>query len=291
MTREIQIYNKNKAIDIKRAAWNILSENSRQSYGKDYELFFSFIKKNPKNISPDDILQFINYLVAEGYKNSSINRKVASLSKFFKVMLATGEIISNPVDTLKQFKNINFKVDKHVKTQVTMKEIKKAIDMAKKEDMKTVIIIRTLAKTGLRISELINMKYSDITEYDKINFSVRVVGKGKKERTVFIKQWYLAEIQEIFPKRHKTPFVFYNYKYKALDRKVLYKYIKHYFKKTIGKDVHPHMLRHSFAIHKIMVEKKDIKATSKYLGHEDVSTTLNIYVNQPLSVKDSEINI
>jgi integrase/recombinase XerC len=287
--KEIQIYKKNE-IDIKQTAWNSLSGESRKAYQSDFKMFFDFIKKPADKIVANDILLYIEYLKEQNYKNSSINRKTASLSKLFKIMVLAGEIKNNPVDSLKQFKNISFKTNKEIKTSLTMQDIKTAIKNPKKNEEKIVIIIRMLVKTGLRISEMINIKNEDIEKYDNNNYIIRIVGKGDKERFIFIELNFLNKIKKIFPDI-KSDYLFYNRNNNPLSRMYLWRMMKDFFFKKIGKKVHPHLLRHAYITQKISVEKQDIKAVSRYAGHADVSTTLNMYVDTALDVNKAKIKI
>ena len=239
-------------------------------------------------------MSFIEYMEEKGYKNSTINRKIASISKMYKVMILAGEIQINPVDALKQLKNINRKTAKGVKISLTLQDIKKATKVTKNssiQDKKISLIIKALAMSGLRISEFINIKNSDILEFDEENKLINIIGKGKKERDIYFSDEFISEIKQIYPDTEDTDYLFYNNKYKRYDRRVLWKQLKDRFKNTIDKDVHPHMLRHFFASHKINVEKQDIKAVSKFLGHSTVSITLDSYVDTALDVKSAKIKI
>ena len=291
---EVALYDSNRAVDVKKAAWNSLSEESQKAYQHDYRLFFEFTKKDAKNINANDILSYIEHLRENGYKNSSINRKAASLSKMFKVMKLAGEIRENPVEVLKQFKNISMKTNKEVRISLSIADIKKATNMKKSDSitaMKTALIIKVLAMTGLRISEFTGMKNKDITEYDKQNKTVRIVGKGRKERHIFIGDDILKEIKELYPDTPKSEYLFYTIRKTRYDRRVLWLQIKEFFWTRIGKECHPHLLRHAYITQKISVEKRDIKAVSRFVGHADVSTTLNMYVDKALDVNESKIKI
>lgn len=287
--KEIQKYQKSE-IDIKQTAWNSLSKESQNSYSFDFKLFFDFIKKSAQDVTANDILKYIDYLRDNNYKNSTINRKISSLSKLFKVMKAAGEIKENPVDILKQFKNISFKTNKEVRISLTIEELKTAVKNPSANDKWIVVIIKMLAKTGLRISELTGIKNDDIEKYDDKNFVIRIVGKGNKERFIFIENKFLQTIRKQYPEKG-SEYLFYNNRLGRLDRRRLWSEIKRFFLKKIGKRVHPHMLRHFFATHKINTEKQDIKAVSKFLGHSSVSTTLNAYVDTSLDVKNCKIKI
>lgn len=294
MKNELTIIDtKNKAIQVKDAAWNSLSEESQKAYGYDYKLFFEFVGKDAKDITASDVLEFIEHLEKNNYKNSSINRKIASLSKMFKVMILAGEITINPVEALKQFKNINRKTSKSVNISLTLQDIKKTVEITKdssNQEKKISLIIRTLAMSGLRISEFINMKNNDIVDFDEDNKIVTIVGKGKKERQIYLENDFIDEIKAIYPNVDGIPYLFYTIRGNKYNRKALYMQIRNKFKVKIDKDVHPHTLRHFYAT-EMLRTGRDIKSISLYLGHSDVSTCLNFYIDTSLNVKDSKIKI
>jgi integrase/recombinase XerD len=290
---ELTVY-KPQSLKIQDTAWNALSENSKAAYKSDFDLFFKFINKKPNDITASDILAFIEHLKAEGYKNSSINRKIASLSKMFRVLKYAQEIKENPVDMLKEFKNINMKTSKEVRSTLTMQEVQKAVVITKNTtptEKKLILIIRALAKTGLRISELLFIRNKDMTVHDSENMTIRIVGKGNKERFIFLDNKFIREIQKMFPETDKTDLLFYTNRFGLYDRREVWRSVRKFFQERIGKHVHPHMLRHLFITYKISIEKQDIKAVSRYCGHQDISTTLNMYVDTALDVKKSKIKI
>jgi site-specific recombinase XerD len=285
---------KNQSMQIKDAAWKSLSTETQKSYTSDYKMFFNVIKKNPKDVVASDILAYIQYLEKNDYKNNSINRKLASLSKMFKVMAMAGEIKQNPIEVLKQFQNISYKTSKGINIALTIDDIKKVVktdnDTSIREK-KIIIFIRVLASTGMRISECINIKNSDIEVFDDKNYIIKIIGKGKKERKIYVSHILLSDIRKIFPEVKDTPYLFYNNAEKKYDRKNLWLEIHNIFKEKAGKKVHPHLLRHFFISYKISVEKQDIKAVSRYAGHSDTAITLNMYVDTELGVKEANIKI
>jgi site-specific recombinase XerD len=284
---ELTIIN-NKSIQIKNTAWDSLSTESRSAYSFDYKLFFEYIKKNPSDVTAHDILQYIEHLEKNNYKNSSINRKICSISKMFGILKIVGEIKENPVEALRQFKNISYKTQRSINIGITFEDIKKTItDPQNIQEKKISLIIQMLAMTGLRISEFINIKNSDIIDFDEENKTIKVKGKGNKERTIYIDNNFLNEIKNIYPE--KNDYLFYTIRGNKYDRKVLWGQINKLFRQKINKDVHPHLLRHFFATYKINVEKQDIKAVSKFLGHSDIAITLNFYVDTALDVNSSKI--
>lgn len=292
---EIAIVKKSsKSIQVKDTAWNSLSVESQMAYSYDYKLFFEFTDKDPVDITASDILSFIEDLEEKNYKNSSINRKIASISKMFKVMVLAGEIKINPVDALKQFRNISYKTSRSVNLGLSLQDIKKTVRVlasSTDKDRRVILIIRMLAKTGLRISEFTAIKNSDIIDFNEENKIINIVGKGKKERKIYIDNKFISEVKEFYPDKKGIPYFFYTLRENRYSRKVLWREINNFFKKRINKNVHPHMLRHFFATQKINIEKQDIKAVSKFLGHSDVSITLNAYVDTALDVKSSKMKI
>jgi len=291
---ELILYDNNRAVDVKKAAWNSLSEESQKAYQHDYRLFFEFTKKDAKNINANDVLSYIEHLRENGYKNSSINRKAASLSKMFKVMKLAGEIKENPVEVLKQFKNISMKTNKEVRISLSIADIKKATTIKKTDSttiIKTALIIKVLAMTGLRISEFTGMKNKDIIDYDRLNKTIRIVGKGRKERHIYLGNDTLKEIKTLYPNTPNCDYLFYTIRKTRYDRRVLWKQVKEFFWIRLKKDVHPHTLRHFYATYQINVKKRDIKAVSLALGHSEVGITLQNYVDTSLSVNESKIKI
>jgi integrase/recombinase XerD len=290
-TKELAVINQNNALQIKDAAWKSLSQESQKSYSYDYKLFYEVIRKDPKDITAADIQQYIKYLEDNNYKNNSISRKIASLSKMFRVMVMAGEIRVNPVEILKQFAKISHKSEHEIKNSLTMDNIKKALKIGKGENPKLAIIIRMLARSGLRISELIHITYDNIKDFDESNKIVRIVGKGRKERHIYLNQKFLTEIQKVFPIIPETKYLFYTRRKDCYDRHVLWRDIHNFFEKTIGRDVHPHTLRHSFAFFMLKEKNEDIKSISLYLGHSDSATCLNFYIDTALDSKRSKIDI
>jgi len=280
-----------KALSLQTTAWNSLSLESQKAYNYDFKLFFKIVGKDLNQVSANDILSFIEYLRNNNYKNSSINRKVASLSKMFKVLVVSGKIKQNPVDTLKQFRNISMKVEKEIKLSLTMQDIRKAIKSKSPADIKMIILVRMLVKTGLRISEMIHITKKDIKDHDTGNKIIRIVGKGRKERFIFLDNEFLSEIKKVFPDKKGIDYLFYTNRNDCYDRRVLCMQMAAFFKRTIDKHVHPHQLRHLFISHKISIEKMDIKSVSLYAGHSSTSITLDMYVDTALNVKQAQIKI
>lgn len=285
---EIQKYSQK---DLKITAWNSLSDASKSAYQADFDLFFKFANKPVSEITPNDILQYIEYLKEIGRKNRTINRKVCSLSKMFSVLKIAGEVNENPVETLRKFDNINLKFDKGAKVPITLKDIEsmKAVTV---NDKRLIMIINFMASTGLRISEMIDIKNNDIKVSDSKNMVINIKrGKGEKERTIYIDNSFYKEIKSLFPNSEQIDYLFYNSRCRKYNRQVLWKQITEFTEKQLGRKIHPHMFRHFWGTYQINVKKMDIKAVSLYMGHSNISTTLDFYVDTALEAKDAIIKI
>ena len=253
--------------DIRQTAWNGLSENTKQAYQNDLTLFarqYDFEKANP-----DTILKYINNLRKSGAKNATINRKVSSLSKFYKVQIAAGIRENNPVEQLKSVSKIYFKTQKDINVPLTSEDFKQL------PEGKIRLIVTTLVNTGLRISEFINIKNKDISVYNKDYYRIRILGKRQKERDIYISKKLYDKIKQEYPDNTKIDNLFYTRNFTPYGRKALWKQIKGLFKKYTGKDIHPHSLRHYFIDVKVNKEKKNIKAVQYAAGHASVKTTLD----------------
>jgi site-specific recombinase XerD len=284
-----------QALIIKETAWNSLSIESQKAYKSDYDLFFEFLEnKNPRSINANDILKYIEYLEGKDYKNSTINRKVASLSKMFSVMKLAREIDINPVEMLKSLKKVTRATSKTVNVSLTLAEVKFTTKILKKstdQDRRTSLVIRMLAMTGLRISEFCNIKNRDIEDYDSKNKIITIVGKGKKERKIFLSNSFYDEVRLQYPKKKDMVYFFYNTQDNRYNRTTLYRQIVAKFEERLDKHVRPHLIRHMYVTHKIAVEKLDIKAVSLAVGHSSATTTMDMYNESRLTVNQSQIKI
>jgi site-specific recombinase XerD len=135
---------------LKRVIWDSLSKESQIAYQTDYKLFFKYINKDPKDIGPQDIMSYIDYLKKEGYRANSINRKIAALSKMFNVFVIVKEMDNNPITLLKKIKKITMSVPKGNRSTLTIADIQ-AITGNTAQEKKIALIIRVLGSTGLRI--------------------------------------------------------------------------------------------------------------------------------------------
>ena len=169
-------------------------------------------------------------------------------------------------------------------TTVEVTDLLKQPDIKKKLGLRDRALLETLYATGIRVSELINLKFTDLHEELKL---VKVFGKGSKERLIPISKVALSWIDSykekvrdplILKVGKNTDFIFLNSRGGSLTRQAVWQIIKHYCKLAgIQKNVTPHTLRHTFATH-LLENGADLRVVQEILGHSDISTT-QIYTN------------
>jgi len=273
---------------IENAVSNYLAQYSRytiKAYKSDLQTWWDYSHKNVRESTEQDVLYYIKYLEKKGYQNSTINRKLAALSKIFNIYISLGLATKNPVRDLSSITRIFKPVNSMAYVIVTKHDIEAVICNAKK---KTANIVRFLSNTGLRISEMIEIRKEDLEPFDKDYIRVRIIGKGKKIRFIFIPYSLYLDVKEVFDS--DSTYLFTSRTGRSLSRVNIYKQINTAFLRYAYKsNITCHSLRHFYATEKIVNEKKDFKAVSKYLGHSSVSTTLNLYTHSQLEPNETQI--
>ena len=245
-----------------------LSPNTIAAYRRDLSDFAKEIT-DVKGIDRMAINSFIRNLRERKLSPTSVIRKIASLRGFFKWAASTGILEKNPASTLEQPK-----VPQRLPKVVSIKEIEEMLhsDLAPVEH----VVLELLYSCGLRVSELVNLKLSDI---DLASKYVRCYGKGSKERLVPMGEVAKNVITDFLPQRElyikkfnlSTKNLLINAHGRILTRQDVYNFI-HAQGKKIHKNISPHTLRHSFATH-LLENGADLRIVQELLGHSDVSTT------------------
>ncbi|MBM4175874.1 MAG: site-specific tyrosine recombinase XerD [Ignavibacteria bacterium] len=257
-----------------------LSRNSQNSYNIDLSRFIQFLENysidDYDSLESDVILKYFTLLKNLELSNRTIGRNFSALRGFFKYLSSNDYITSNPLAKFKPPK-----IEKKLPVVLTQNEIEKILQGP---NVKTILGLRDRAMlefsyaTGTRVSELINIKKTDLFFSDGI---VRVLGKGSKERFIPIGshaiRWteeYLVKSRIVLIKQSKSGnFLFLNNRGSKLTRMGFWKIFKSYIEKTnIKKSVHPHSIRHSFATH-LLEGGADLRSVQELLGHSDISTT------------------
>jgi len=257
-----------------------LTENTIQSYVLDIKKLIDFIEYNYKNKKVDDftnndIKQFI-YTQSKIIGTRSQSRLISSIKKFFHFLEIEKLIEENPTDEL-EYPKIGLKIPETLST-IEIDSLINYFKNSKNNSLRNSAITEVLYSCGVRVSELINIKISDIFFDD---FLIKVNGKGNKERFVpmsksskiMIKDYISSERFNIIPKKGYQDFLFLNNRGQKLSRVMIYT-ILNIAKKRLGfkKNISPHLLRHSFATH-LIENGADISSIQKMLGHSNITTT------------------
>ncbi|MFZ3060058.1 MAG: site-specific tyrosine recombinase/integron integrase [Candidatus Methanoperedens sp.] len=218
------------------------------------------IKKEPVDITEDDIKDFLAYKLSDDSVSSATIALIKAALKFFYT-----EILGKSISQIKTPKR-----SKKLPVVLSQNEIKNLIE--KTENMKHRLIIELLYSTGLRLSECINLKYSDLDLNENIGW-VRM-GKGSKDRIFIISETFKKDLLDY---KEKSCSDGKGYIFLVNGKKMTYRGIQHAIKVSaaragIEKPVHVHTLRHSFATH-LLENGVDIRKIQKLLGHSNLQTT------------------
>jgi integrase/recombinase XerD len=254
-----------------------LATNTILAYSHDLMGFFDFLKRrgvSTVQVNQDDLLSFIAEKRTQ-LSPRSLTRNLVSIRMFYRFLVAEGKIDSNPARLM----GIP-KMYRHLPDILSRDEVEALL---LQPDTLTVLgkrdkaILELLYATGLRVTELVSLKMTNINL--EIG-CVRTIGKGSKERIVpmgtkaidSLKE-YLTESRPFFLKRGEFSYLFLNSRGKPMTRQGLWKIIKNYaLKAGITKTVTPHTVRHSFATH-LLEGGADLRSVQIMLGHSDISTT------------------
>ena len=262
-----------------------ITSNTIKAYKKDLILFTNWCLNNQINlieVQKKDINLYIYFLKEQNLNSSSINRKLSVIKSFYDYLYQINLINFNELKTI-----VTQKLEKNLPKLLSEKEILYLIDKSKeiyaKNPTKNIsylriqVILEILYSTGLRISELLNIKINQVAN---IKDKLYINGKGNKQRLVIfnknaldlLKNWISIMIKN---NKNKNSYLFENiHNIKVISRQQIYKDLKKLALKT-NTDVEklsPHSIRHSFASH-MLNRGADLRSIQKLLGHSDISTT------------------
>lgn len=252
-----------------------LAKNTAISYKRDLVNFFNFLEKNLLTLLDITEEQIMDYLWERKLLKKStatIFREQEAIKGFYKFLFTEGHISQNPAAQLK-----SPKIEKYLPDTLTIEEVEKlleAADLTKLKGIRDKAILETLYATGMRASELTELKISDVNL--DVGFT-KCLGKGSKERIVPIGSKAIEAIKSYLSVRTKinNNFLFMNPSGKKISRIAVWKIIRKYAQKIgipSGKKISPHTLRHSFASH-ILERGADLRTIQEMLGHSSISTT------------------
>lgn len=258
-----------------------LSDNSVEAYLRDIEKLTQYLQeynklKNPGGINLEELQDFLKWITGLGMTASSQARIISGIKSFYKYCLLENISETDPTALLEAPK-----LKRALPDVLSFDEIESIIgqiDLSKPEGGRNKAILETMYSCGLRVSEVVNLKISQL--YLDVGF-IRVIGKGNKERLVPVgssAQKYITIYQKEIrvhtsPKQGNEDILFLNKRGTKLSRVMIFLIIKELVKKAgITKTVSPHTFRHSFATH-LVEGGADLRAVQEMLGHESITTT------------------
>jgi integrase/recombinase XerD len=254
-----------------------LAPNSIASYRLDLQRFRRFLDGRGGDllhVERPDLLAFLKELYTAGYKPSTVARSVASLRGLFRFLTADGHIVENPAELLEAPRRWHT-LPKYL-SPAEVDRLLSGPDPATPEGLRDRAMLELLYATGLRVTELVNVKVTDVNL--DIGYLI-CIGKGNKERIVPVgdqaRDWirrYLREARNLLL-RQPEPYLFVNRFGGRMTRQGFWKNIKRHGRNAgIMKNITPHLLRHSFATH-LLENGADLRSLQLMLGHADIATT------------------
>lgn len=249
-----------------------LSKNTLLSYTNDLKDFDMYFQGKLKDLKYQDIVKYLDTI--QQLNTRSISHHITVINSFYSFLVNDGILLENPCANV-----VSPKIPKRLPNYLTEDEVNNLlnINLLTPYDYRNKAMMELLYATGLRISELCNLKITDI---DIHNCFVRVFGKGKKERIVPISdialeylQIYINNYRSIILKNAISDYLFISNNQTNISRQGFFKILKKECQRCgITKNVSPHVLRHSFATH-LLQHGADLRVIQELLGHEDIATT------------------
>ncbi|MDD2203463.1 MAG: site-specific tyrosine recombinase XerD [Bacilli bacterium] len=254
-----------------------LSDNTKNAYKQDLSKYIEYLKDrkitSPEQIKKQDITKHLEVL-SKDISPRSINRKIVSIKSFHKFLVRESIIKKNVTSDID-----SPKIGKHLPKVLNVDEINKLLDLklVTPFDSRNKAMLELMYATGLRVSELVNLRLDDI---DLEMALVRCMGKGNKERIIPLGEIaitylssYINVYRRLMLKKTQTNILFLNNHGKPLTRQGFFIILKSIAReKGIRTDFSPHTLRHSFATH-LIEYGADLRSVQELLGHSDMSTT------------------
>ena len=261
-----------KYIDVERN----YSDNTIINYKKDLEEYETYLKENNKNIKDTDykfIRSYLTYMFDKKYEKKTVSRHISTLRSYYKYLYEEKKIKKNPMELIS-----NPKLDKKLPNFLYYDELEILLNIPDKSTtlgLRDALILELLYSTGIRVSELINIKMKDINRSNK---KILIMGKGSKERYVLYGD-VLSNLLDIYIYESRSK-LNKNSEYLILNkngngitdrgiRLIISKILK---QGSLDFHVSPHTLRHTFATH-MLENGADLKSVQELLGHENLSTT------------------
>ena len=256
-----------------------LSQNTISNYFVDLKQFLIFFNKDDdidRNIG-----KYISYLRKQNLTNNSINRKISSIKNFLKFLHSEKIVKDTKFDIFESLRS-----SKNIPKAISKEEINKIFDLLNESNLPNkniyLSILKLMYLSGLRISEALALKWSDLS---KSKMTINIYGKGSKERKSYLTNQFLDTLYAI---KNDEVYIFSN-KGKKISVRAVNKFLDNSFKKgIINRKISTHVFRHSFAT-SMLENEADIRHIQQLLGHSSISTT-EIYTKVAKSLKKNVLD-
>lgn len=270
------------------------SQNTIASYERDilqFNEYFESINKKMVDLTNEDMQDYINYLSIKGKSNSTISRSTASVKSFYRYLISRGLVKLNITDKVDVPK-----VDKKEPMILTSTEIEKLLEQPNTGDLKgqrDKAMLEILYATGIRVTELISLRIEDV---NLTNGYIKVK-KRNAERHIplgnlslkCLKE-YMNKVRPLLIRTEEEKTLFINTNGQKMTRQGYWKILKQYKDQAkIGKEITPHTIRHSFAVH-MLQNGAEVKTVQELLGHTDVASTMMYTQMANVGLKDEYMN-
>lgn len=250
------------------------SNNTITSYKQEIIKFKEFIDKDLIEVNKDDIDKYLKYLSDNKLSSKTISHYITCLKEFYKFLQMNDLKQENPLEFISQPK-----IKKTLPNVLTKEEINLLLKFTPNTalEYRNKAMIELLYASGIRISELINIKIYDL---DLVNDTVKIMGKGNKERILPIGEYSCNILKEFIDKyrnqilnKNNSDYLFPSKKNEHITRNAFFVILKNTAKKAgIKREFSPHTIRHSFATH-LLDNGADLRSIQELLGHSDIATT------------------
>jgi integrase/recombinase XerD len=252
-----------------------LSRNTVSAYATDLKKYLQFLKKSSRDAQTaqkEDVIDFLELLRNGTYAVPTVCRYISSIKAFYSFLLVENRIPEDPTENLQMPRKWE-----RVPKALTVADVKSLLEAKfnAKTSLRDSSMLELLYSSGLRVSELVNIKLGDI--HAEAGF-IRVIGKGSKERIVPVNgralgriKRFIAEERPAILKKRESPYLFVTRTGRPMTRQRFWQMLKAVGKQA-GITLSPHTLRHCFATH-LLEGGADLRSVQKMLGHADISTT------------------
>lgn len=253
------------------------SQNTIVSYERDINQFVKYLNTMGKKIfdaTEEDVVSYMKKLEEKNQKNSTISRKIASIKALYRYLCLHKMVDVNIADNVEVPK-----VEKPEPSILSVNEMEKLLEQPDTNDLKgqrDKAMLEMLYATGMRVTELVSLTVEDVN----LNSGIVKVSKKSKERSIPLSnsamkslKTYITNVRPLLIKSESENVLFINANGQKMTRQGFWKILKQYKSQAkIDKELNPHVIRHSFAVHKLQ-EGVDLKNVQEILGHTDIAST------------------